>query len=147
MPGKNDHIYAKDFRPISLTPFLLKTLESLVDRFLKTEPLVMHPLAASQYAYREGRSTETTLHHLVDRVEEQLEAEKYTNGAFLDIEGACDSTSNIAIKQNMIRHEIPEALFNWRENMSAGRNLIVYYWEQPTEGTPDTGCPQERVSS
>jgi hypothetical protein len=71
-PGKNGHIYVKDFRHISLTSFLLKTLERLVDRFLKTEPLVKHPLVTSQYAYREGWSTETALHHRVGREERQL---------------------------------------------------------------------------
>jgi hypothetical protein len=93
-PGKNGHIYAKDFRPISLTSFLLKTLERLIDRYLKIGSLVRHPLAATQYAYREGRSTETALHHLVGRVERQLEMKEYAIGAFLDIEGAFDSTSN-----------------------------------------------------
>lgn len=68
-PDKNGHIKARNFRPISLTSFLLKTL--LVDRFLQNEPLIKHPLAASHYAYREGRSTETALHHLVSKVEVQ----------------------------------------------------------------------------
>jgi hypothetical protein len=49
-PGNNGHICAKDFRPNSLTSFLLKTLERLVDRYLKIGPLVRHPLAATQYA-------------------------------------------------------------------------------------------------
>jgi len=58
-PGRNGHILAKDFRPISLTSFILKTLERLVDRFLKNGPLLSRALAPSQYAYREGRSTDT----------------------------------------------------------------------------------------
>ncbi|XP_046142185.1 uncharacterized protein LOC123987908 [Osmia bicornis bicornis] len=39
--GKNGHIRAKDFRPISLASFLLKTLERLVDRYLRTGPLTL----------------------------------------------------------------------------------------------------------
>jgi hypothetical protein len=88
-PGKNGHIYAKDFRPASLTSFLLNTLERLLDKFLKTGPLVKHPLAASHYAYREGRSDETALHHVVGRVERQLGAKEYAIGYCLDIEAAC----------------------------------------------------------
>jgi hypothetical protein len=109
-PGKNGHIRAKDFRPISLTSFLLKTLERLGDRYLKIGPLVRHPLAATHYAYREGRSTETALHHLMSRVERQLEMKDYTIGALLDIEGAFDSTSVDTVKQAMNRHDVPEAL-------------------------------------
>jgi len=68
-PDENGHIKAWDFWPISLTSFLLKTL--LVDTFLQNGPLIKHTLAASQYAYREGRSTKTALHHLVRKVEVQ----------------------------------------------------------------------------
>lgn len=53
--GRNYHVRAKDYRPISLTSFLLKILERLVDRFFKTGPLRSHSLAKAQYAYREGR--------------------------------------------------------------------------------------------
>jgi len=49
-PGKNGHILAKDFRPISLTSFLLKSVERIIDRFLKDGPLLHHPLSSSQYA-------------------------------------------------------------------------------------------------
>jgi len=68
---ENGHIKARDFRPISLTSFLLKSL--LVDRFLQNGPLIQHTLAAFQYAYREGRSTETALQHLVSNVEVQAQ--------------------------------------------------------------------------
>jgi hypothetical protein len=50
------------------------------------------------------------VNHLKGRMEKQLEAKKHATGAFLDIERAFDSTSNIAIKQAIIRHKIPEAL-------------------------------------
>jgi hypothetical protein len=77
---------AKEFRPISLTPFLPKTLEKLVDEFLKTGALVKHPLAASQYAHRPGRSTETITPPRGQRGE-TARSQKYAIGTFLDIEG------------------------------------------------------------
>jgi hypothetical protein len=112
-PGKNGHILAKDFRPISLTSFLLKSLERLVDNFLKNNPLTLYPLTSSQYAYREGRSTDTALHHLVNKIETQLEAKGYALGVFLDIEEAFDSTSYTVIRKAMISHNIPTALVDW----------------------------------
>jgi hypothetical protein len=81
------------------------------------------------------------------KVERQLRAKEYTIGAFLDIEGAFGSTSNVTIKQAMIRHEIPEALVDWTENMLSGRNLIVYCRERTIESTPDRDCPQGGVLS
>jgi len=46
----------------------------MVDRFLKNKPLIKHPLTASQYDYREDRSTETALYHLMSTVEVHLQA-------------------------------------------------------------------------
>ncbi|XP_029162920.1 uncharacterized protein LOC114934411 [Nylanderia fulva] len=37
-PGRNGHILAKDFRPISLTSFILKTLEKLVEFYQNRAP-------------------------------------------------------------------------------------------------------------
>jgi hypothetical protein len=64
-PGKNSHSGPKDFRPISLTSFLLKTMERLVDRYLRDEVLVLRPLHPNQHAYQAGKSVETALHQLV----------------------------------------------------------------------------------
>ena len=44
----------------------------------------------------------------------------------MDIEGAFDSTLSIAITQAMIRHEIPETLVDWTENMLAGRISLSF---------------------
>jgi hypothetical protein len=43
-PSRNSYGGPKDFRPISLTSFLLKTMERPVDRFLRDEILATKPL-------------------------------------------------------------------------------------------------------
>lgn len=146
-PGRNGHVLAKDFRPISLTSFVLKTLERLVDRHLKNGPLTTHPLSDSQYAYREGRSTDTALHHLVSKIESQLTAKGYALGVFLDIEGAFDSTSYKVIKEALTRLGAPEALVDWTQSMLATRILTVKHNGLTLSGTPAKGCPQGGVLS
>jgi hypothetical protein len=96
-PGKNSHNKAKDRRFISLKSFLPKTLERLGDTFLKNGSF-KHPLAAAQYAYKEGRSTDTALHQLISKVEVHVDAKGYALGSFLDIKGAFHSTSMEGIK-------------------------------------------------
>lgn len=122
-PGKNGHINAKDIRPINLMSFLLKTWGRMLHMFLKNGPLLKHPLDAFQCAYKEGRSTETALHQVVSKVEIQLEVKGYAIVSFLGVEGAYDGTFMEAIKQAMIRHEVPEVLVDWIEDMLADRNL------------------------
>jgi hypothetical protein len=64
-PGRNSYSGPRDFRPISPTLFLLKTMERLVDRFLRDEILVLKPLHPNQHAYQAGKSVETALHQLM----------------------------------------------------------------------------------
>jgi hypothetical protein len=54
---------------------------------------------------------------------------EYAIGAFLDTEGASDGASNDTIKQAMNRHDVPEELVDWTENMLAGRRITVYHEE------------------
>ena len=69
-PGKSDYTLAKSYRPLSLTSFLLKTLERLVYWYLLEGPLKIRPLHSNQFAYRAGLSTETALHCIVTRLRE-----------------------------------------------------------------------------
>ena len=41
-PGRNSYCGPMDFRPISLTSFLLKTMERLVDEILAPQPLQLN---------------------------------------------------------------------------------------------------------
>jgi len=66
-PGRNTYSWPRDYRPISLTSFLLKTLERLLDRYLRDEALAIVPLHPNQHAYQAGKSVETVLHQLVVR--------------------------------------------------------------------------------
>jgi hypothetical protein len=60
-PGRNSYCGPRNFRPISLTSFLLKTMERLVDRFLRDEVLVLRPLHPNKHAYQSGKSVYTAL--------------------------------------------------------------------------------------
>jgi hypothetical protein len=91
--GRNSYSGPRDFRRISLASFILKTMESLVDRFLRDEVLALQPLHPHQHAYQAGKSVETVLRQLVVGVEKALDQQAITLGIFLDVEGAFNSTS------------------------------------------------------
>ena len=86
--GKVGYTAAKDFRSISLTSFILKALEKLVQMFIQDAVLPGSPLHRGQHAFQAGCSVDTALHSVVTRIERQLEQGGYMMGAFLDIEGA-----------------------------------------------------------
>ena len=91
--GRNSYCGPRDFRRISLTSFLHKTMERLVDRFSRDEILAFKPLHPNHHAYQARKSVEMALHQLVVRVEKALDQQEIALGVFLDIEGAFNNTS------------------------------------------------------
>jgi hypothetical protein len=67
-----------------LTSFFLKTMERLLDSYIRAGPLQSFPPIESQYAYQRGRSPEAALHDLVQKIE---------GSVLLDIDGAFDNAS------------------------------------------------------
>ena len=109
-PGRSSCCGPRDFRPISLTSFLLKTMERLVDRFLRDAILALQPLHPNQHAYQAGKSVETTLHQLVVRVEKALDQQEIVLGVFLDTEGAFDNTSYDSMCSALTRHGVDQTI-------------------------------------
>lgn len=91
-PGKSDYSDPKSFRPISLTSFMLNTLEWLCDRYLREWVLIHVPLHPNQHAYSPGKSTESALHAVVNKIEAAIKNRSMCLGTFIDIEGALDRT-------------------------------------------------------
>jgi hypothetical protein len=85
--GRDTYGRPKDYRPISLTSFMLKTMERLVDRFIRDEILTSSPSHPNQHAYQTGKSTEMVLHQLVVRIKKALDQQETALGVLLDIHG------------------------------------------------------------
>jgi hypothetical protein len=112
-PGRNTYSGPKDYRPISLTSFLRKTMERLVDRHLRDETLVLSPLHPNQHAYQAGKSTETALHQLVVRVDKTLDQRHTALGVFLDIEEAFNNILYDSISAALVRHGVSPTIRRW----------------------------------
>jgi hypothetical protein len=63
---------------------LLKTMERLVDRYLRDEALALVPLHPNQQGYQAGKSVETALQQLMLQVEKVLDQQETALGVFLD---------------------------------------------------------------
>ena len=100
--GKRGHEVAKDFRPISLTSFSLKTMERIVD--LEVRENLPYAIFINQHAYCRGRSTDTALHAVVSTVE---------NSTFLDIEGVFNNVSVESIEQSIVDSCRDRSITRW----------------------------------
>ena len=95
--GKDNYEKASSFRPITLTSFLFKTLERLVQWEIE-EHISLSP---SQHAFRQGYSTETALSSLCTDIESAIFRQEVALGVFLDIEGAFPNVKNSLVVRAM----------------------------------------------
>jgi hypothetical protein len=58
-PEKSDYAEVKVYRPLSLSSFVLKTMEKLVHIHIREGVLKEHPLNRNQHVYPAGKSTAT----------------------------------------------------------------------------------------
>ncbi|XP_037932593.1 uncharacterized protein LOC119667375 [Teleopsis dalmanni] len=97
---KADHT-PKAFRPISLTSFLLKTMEKILDQYIREVYIKASPLHIEQYAYQSGKSTDTAIHSLTSKIEKALDGKEIALCTSVDITGAFDNATFRSIEAGM----------------------------------------------
>jgi len=88
-------------------------LEKVVDRYLWDGPLLDLPIHPRQHAFQAGKSTESALHHLVNRIEKALDTGQYALGVFFDIQGAFDNTPLASVRQALRDCNVSFAVQQW----------------------------------
>lgn len=145
--GKPSHTTAKDYRPISLSSFLLKTLERLLDLYLRQHLESTKYLCNAQHAYIKGKSVETALHEVTRTIEKSLHVKEYTLAAFLDIEGAFNNIKTRSIISSLEESGIKTFLTNWIQTMLTSRVINASLGDFSVRKTVNRGTPQGGVLS
>lgn len=145
-PGKADYTLPTSFRPISLSSFLLKTLERLIDWFLREKIEHSNALHPAQHAFRAGRSTDSALNHLVTRLEDALVIKEFALCAYLDVEGAFNNVSFQAVNDALSKVTV-NSVSSWLSNMLATRTIVVSRGKVEMKAQVKRGCPQGGVAS
>ena len=144
--GKSSHIKSKDFRPISLTSFLLKTLERLLDLHIRNR-IPRNRLSSSQHAYCRGKSVDTALHSLVGEIETAFHHKEFALGAFLDIEGAFNNVYPKAILDALIRIGVNFTVIKLIRLLLVNRKIKAEWGDSIKISCVNRGTPQGGVLS
>ncbi len=146
-PGKDSYSLANSWRPISLTSFLVKTMERLIDRHVRTPALVEGLKTAGQYAYLRGSSTEGALHQFVAVAERALSGKEYAAGVLLDIAGAFSHATHRSLIAAMRREGLSELCVRWIACMLTNRSAEAEIGDVVRTRRVERGCPQGGVLS
>lgn len=144
-PGREDYTSTKSYRPISLSSFILKTLERLIDRYLRDSlKIEIHP---NQHAFTAGRSTESALHIVVERLERSIGYKQSTLALFADIEGAFDKTTFRSVDEALLNGGANSTIRSWIKQLLGNRLITADVNDGLQRATVTRGCPQGGVLS
>lgn len=146
-PGKDSYAKPDSYRPISLTSFLLKILERIIDRYVRDEPLKNKPLSHKQHAYIAGKSVDTAIHRTVYTIEKALKVKQKALGGFLDMEGAFNKVTFQSVNESTTHFGVNETAGRWIDTMLKSRRVIAQYANSCKSGAVTRGCPQGGVLS
>ncbi len=143
--GKSSYADAKAYRPITLSNFLLKCMERIIQWFL-LEKVIQMPLV-SQHAYTRGLSCETALSTVVDMAERMIHQGKYLLMVSLDCSGAFDCIRFSSARKALENHGVPGAIVTWYENILRARQVSADLQGTKKTITPTQGSPQGGILS
>ncbi len=143
--GKTDYSLAKAYRPITLSNFLLKGLERIVQWYILE--YVLKGTLFQQHAYTKGRSCDTALLEFINDVEEAVYNGEYLLAASLDCSGAFDCILFDAAEEAMHRKCVPDNIVTWYKNLLRGRTVFAEMQGCRARILPARGSPQGGVLS
>ena len=145
--GKPHYRTANSFRPISLSSFLLKGMERVLLWQLSKEYFSTFPHLGTQFAFLKGRSTETAISRVVDKIESAICRRRQGIGVFLDIKGAFDNLDHQAAIRAMHKREMPPLFIKWFSHFLTNRHATVTLCGSSQRRKLCRGTPQGGVLS
>ena len=142
--GKDDYSVPKAYRPITLSNFLLKVMERVINWFL-SERVIALPLP-NQHAYTRGLGTETALSSFADLVENAFHRGKKSLVVSLDCSGAFNRIK-FSAKEALDAAGAPAMIAGWYNKVLTDRLVSADLQGAHNTIIPTMGSPQGRILS
>ena len=140
---KGDRTKPSNYRPISLTCILCKTLEHIVTSQLVKHFTSNNILYHLQYGFRKKRSCETQLIMLVDELANNIQQGRQTDLILLDFSKAFDKVSHEKLAYKLFHYGVQGKTLDWIKGFLADRSQRVVLDGVSSSSIPVTsGVPQ-----
>uniref|UniRef100_A0A9J8BX17 Reverse transcriptase domain-containing protein n=1 Tax=Cyprinus carpio carpio TaxID=630221 RepID=A0A9J8BX17_CYPCA len=146
VPKKPSPSCFNDYRPVTLTPILMKCFEQLVMHHIKSAP---PPLDPFQFAYRSNCSTDdaitTAIHSALTHLDKK---DSYVRMLFIDFSSAFNTIIPQQLIHKLVELGLNTSLCNWLLDFLTGRPQAVRVGSNTSSTiTLNTGAPQGCVLS
>lgn len=143
---KGDKTNPANYRPISLTCILCKTMEHIIASNLTRHFEEHNILYDLQHGFRERRSCETQLIQLVEDLARSLTQGKQTDLILLDFSKAFDKVNHLKLLYKLQMHGVQGKVHNWIQSFLMGRSQRVVLEGECSDEVPvSSGVPQGSV--
>jgi len=135
-----------NYRPISLTCILCKSLEHIVSSNLSAHFNKYNILYDLQHGFREKRSCETQLLQLIDDLARNMSSGQQTDLILLDFSKAFDKVNHLKLLFKLQEHGVDKDTLSWIKSFLIGRTQRVALDGELSSEVPVTsGVPQGSV--
>ena len=143
---KGDRHIAENYRPVSLTSVLSKTLEHIVCHSMHAHFDQNNILTKVNHGFRAGYSCGTQLTIVVDDVAKNNHDDVQTDIGVLDLSKAFDTVPHDKLLHKLQCYGIRGNLHQWIQSFLCQRHMrVLVDGEASTEETVDSGVPQGTV--
>ncbi|GBM06790.1 Retrovirus-related Pol polyprotein from type-1 retrotransposable element R1 [Araneus ventricosus] len=137
---------ASSYRPIALLLTIGKALEKLIIQRLTYFLETNNRLNNNQHGFREGRSTDTALTSLMDKIQTGKRKGNHVPVLSVDIKGAFDNIQHAAIINNLDKNKTPLNIRNIFKSLLENRRVLINTQEGPVNREQKQGCSQGSCS-
>ncbi|XDV50661.1 hypothetical protein PO909_019679 [Leuciscus waleckii] len=136
----------ENYRPISLLPFIAKTLERAVFNQLTSFLSLNNQLDVNQSGFKKGHSTETALLSVTEALRIAKAASKSSVLILLDLSAAFDTVNHQILLSTLSSLGITGTSLHWVESYLTGRSFkVAWRGEVSRAHQLTTGVPQGSV--
>lgn len=131
-----------NYRPVSLTSIVSKTLEHIIYSNVMTHLIKESLITDTQHGFRQGRSCETQLAMFVHDIQSVLDSGNEIDAIFLDFAKAFDTVPHQRLLLKLKSFGINEKVVSWISAFLSGRQQRVVVdgifstWVKVTSGVP-----------
>ncbi|CAM4511130.1 unnamed protein product [Leuciscus chuanchicus] len=138
--------FVENYRPISLLPFIAKTLERAVFNQLTSFLSLNNQLDVNQSGFKKGHSTETALLSVTEALRIAKAASKSSVLILLDLSAAFDTVNHQILLSTLSSLGITGTSLHWFESYLTGRSFkVAWRGEVSRAHQLTTGVPQGSV--
>lgn len=135
----------KDFRPISILPFMSKVIEAVVHKQLSAHVYTNNVLSPYQSGFRPGHSTTTALLKVVEDVRQGMDTTQLTVLVLIDFSNAFNAVNHELLLATLHNLNVSTSVAEWFTSYLQGRRQMVRVdrsfsdWCDITSGVPQGG--------